>query len=121
MINIKFLNSFLSNYWLNYTILFFFIITFLSLYPLPELPSEIGTDKFHHLIAYFFLSLGVSTIKPKNYKLILIFFISYGGFIEIIQPLVNRFGEISDFIYSTMGVLISLVIGNYINKFLNKI
>ncbi len=43
--------------------------TFLSLYPLPELPEFPGTDKTHHLVAYFFLALPSGLRKPKKWVL----------------------------------------------------
>lgn len=115
----KLFNAF-KNYWKIYTLINFIIITVLSLYPLPQLPTHIGGDKFHHLMAYFFLSIAISTLKPNNYKIMILFFIFYGGFIEMAQPYVNRHGELLDFFYNFMGIVISLVVGSYLNKFLIK-
>ena len=106
--------------WKIYTTLIFVIITFLSLYPLKEQTSIPGSDKIHHLIAYSALSIGVGLRKPSNYLLIIVFFSFYSGLIEIVQPYVNRFGEIEDFLFNNLGIFIGLTLGIVINKILNK-
>jgi len=40
--------------------------------------------------------------------------------IEIIQPYVNRFGEIEDFLFNNLGIFTGLTLGIVINKILNK-
>ena len=111
---------FLFENWKIYTTLIFIIITFLSLYPLKEQPSIPGSDKIHHLIAYSALSIGVGLRRPSNYLLIIVFFSFYSGLIEIIQPYVNRFREIEDFLFNNLGIFIGLTLGIVINKILNK-
>ena len=111
---------FLFENWKIYTTLIFVIITFLSLYPLKEQPSIPGSDKIHHLIAYLALSIGVGLRKPSNYLLVIVFFSFYSGLIEIVQPYVNRFGEIEDFLFNNLGIFIGLTLGIVINKILNK-
>ena len=106
--------------WKIYTLLILIIITFLSLYPLKEKPSIPGSDKFHHLIAYSALAIGVGLRRPSNYVLIIILFSFYSGLIEIIQPYVNRFREIEDFLFNNLGILIGLTLGIVINKIFNK-
>ena len=106
--------------WKIYTYLIFIIITLLSLYPLQEQPNIPGSDKIHHLIAYSALSIGVGLRRPSNYVLIIIFFSFYSGLIEIIQPYVNRFREIEDFLFNNLGILIGLTLGIFINKIINK-
>ena len=107
--------------WKIYTSLIFIIITFLSLYPLQEQPSIPGSDKIHHLIAYLALVICVGIRRPSNYLLIIIFFSFYSGLIEIIQPHVNRFGEIEDFLFNNLGIFLGLTLGILINKkFKNK-
>mgnify|MGYP006000057039 CR=1 FL=1 len=106
--------------WKIYTSLIFIIITFLSLYPLQEQPSVPGSDKIHHLIAYSALTICVGLRKPSNYFLIIILFSFYSGLIEIIQPYVNRFREIEDFLFNNLGIFIGLTLGIVINKILNK-
>ena len=102
--------------WKIYTFLIFVIITFLSLYPLKQQPSIPGTDKIHHLIAYSALAIGVGLRRPSNYVLIIILFSFYSGLIEIIQPYLNRFREVEDFLFNNLGILIGLTLGIVINK-----
>jgi len=115
----KFFFFFYEN-WKIYTFLIFTLITFLSLYPLKEQPSIPGSDKIHHLIAYSALTIGVGLRRPKNYFLIITFFSFYSGLIEIIQPYINRFGEIEDFIFNNLGIFIGFTLGIIINKMFNK-
>ena len=106
--------------WKIYTSLIFLIITFLSLYPLQEQPSIPVSDKIHHLIAYSALTFGVGLRRPSNYILIIIFFSFYSGLIEIIQPYVNRFREIEDFLFNNLGIVIGLILGIVIKNYLIK-
>ena len=107
--------------WKIYTSLMFIIITFLSLIPLQEQPSIPGSDKIHHLIAYSALVICIGLRRPSNYLLIIIFLSFYSGLIEIIQPHVNRFGEIEDFLFNNLGIFLGLTLGIFINKLFNKI
>jgi len=102
--------------WKIYTSLILIIITFLSLYPLKEQPNIPGSDKIHHLIAYSALAIGVGLRRPSSYVLIIIFFSFYSGLIEIIQPYLNRFREVEDFLFNNLGILIGLTLGIVINK-----
>ena len=106
--------------WKIYTSLIFIIITFISLYPFQEQTSIPGSDKIHHLIAYSALTIGVGLRRPSNYVLIIILFSFYSGLIEIIQPYVNRFREIEDFLFNNLGIFIGLTLGIFINKIINK-
>ena len=90
-------------------------ILVLSLSPLPELPDVPGNDKTHHLIAYAILAFPTSVTNQKVLSMTLLF-ILMGGAIEIIQPYVNRYAEWLDFIANTIGVVIGLAIGLFLNK-----
>ena len=110
----------LNRYWKIITLINLIIITVLSLYPLTELPEVGGSDKIHHLLAYCSLTFSIALIQPEHFKKFIIFFIIYGGFIELIQPYFNRYGEFLDFIYNTIGVFISLIIGYLFNNYYKK-
>ena len=90
-------------------------ILVLSLSPLTELPDVPGNDKTYHLIAYAILAFPTSVTNQKVLSMTLLF-ILMGGAIEIIQPYVNRYGEWLDFIANTIGVVIGLAIGLFLNK-----
>ena len=107
---------FFSKYWKIYTIIILLIITFLSLYPLKGPQIFQGTDKAQHLIAYACLTICLGLRKPPRYILLLIFFSLYSGLIEIIQPYVNRFAEIEDFIFNNLGLIIGFIIGSFAKK-----
>ena len=106
----------LQQYWKLVTIFLLLIIAFLSLYPLPELPGVPGTDKTHHLVAYFLLALPSGLKKPNKWILFIYLFIIFGGVIEMIQPYVNRYGEWLDFFANTIGVISGFFVGVILNN-----
>ena len=108
---------FASRYWLALSALTLFSITLLSLWPLSNLPLMPGTDKTHHFIAYASLMLPAALAKPKHWPLIALFFISWSAAIELIQPLVNRYGEWLDLLANGLGVLASIVSVSTFNLF----
>ncbi len=107
---------FFNDNWKIYTAIILIIITFLSLYPLKQQASFPGDDKLHHLLAYSLLTICLGLRKPQNYILILIFLSFYSGLIELIQPYLNRFGEIEDFIFNNLGLIIGFAIGAFVKK-----
>ena len=106
----------LKTYWIALTALLLTVITYLSLWPLPELPDMPGSDKSGHLIAYAALMLPVALRKPKHWLLIGLCFIAYSGIIELIQPLVNRYAEWMDLLANSTGILLGAVIGRSIDR-----
>ena len=104
----------IRNHWKTLTFLILLLITFLSLYPLSKLPDVPGTDKTHHFVAYFFLTLPVVIRSPRYTFIYLLFFIFYGGLIEIIQPYVNRYGEFLDFVANGSGVIFAYIFVNLV-------
>ena len=92
------------------------LIGILSLTPMDVLPDVPGTDKVHHLIAYMVLAIPTSLAKVRSIKLLAPLYVTYGGVIEVIQPYVNRHGEMLDFGVNTLGVVIGSVVGIVINK-----
>ena len=111
----------IQQHWKLETIFLLLVIAFLSLYPLPKLPELPGTDKTHHLVAYFFLALPTGLKKPNKWVLFIFLFIIFGGIIEIIQPYVNRYGEWLDFFANTIGIICGFFVGLILNnKFLTS-
>ena len=111
----------IQQHWKLVTIFLLLVIAFLSLYPLPKLPEFPGTDKTHHLVAYFFLALPSGLKKPNKWVLYICLFIIFGGVIEMIQPYVNRYGEWLDFFTNTIGVIFGFFVGLTLNnKFLTS-
>ena len=89
--------------------------TFLSLWPLQQLPSVPGTEKTHHLVAYALLMFPAALRKPKNWVLIGLLFIAYSGLIELIQPYVNRYGEWLDMLANVTGVVCGAIVAGLIS------
>lgn len=98
-----------SRYWLIFSFLILVAISALSLWPLTHLPSVPGSDKMHHLVAYAALMFPAALRRPKHWCFIALFFILWGGCIELLQPYVNRYGEWSDFLANSGGVLLGIV------------
>ena len=105
----------IKTYWVVLTLATLAAITFLSLWPLQQLPSVPGTDKTHHLIAYAVLMFPTALRKPKNWLLIGLLFIAYSGSIELIQPYVNRYGEWLDMLANVTGVVCGVLAAGFVN------
>jgi hypothetical protein len=100
------------------TVLVLLGITLGTLLPQNSLPDAPGSDKLHHLLAFAALSFPVAFIRPKYIWAIFTLSLFYGASIEIIQPLVNRSGELLDFWSDAIGVVIGLTLAHSILWFL---
>ena len=105
-----------KQYWLFSTFFILTLITVLSLKPLETLPPIPGTDKIHHFIAYAVLMLPTAIRKPKHWLLITLLFVFCSGAIELIQPYVNRYGELKDMIANVAGLAFGLVIAKILRS-----
>jgi VanZ family protein len=110
----------IKKYWKLLTFFLSIIIIFLSLNPFLKAPDFHESDKTFHLIAYFMLAIPTGIEKPKRWVLLVFILIIFGGFIEIIQPYFNRYGEWLDFFANTLGVILGFSSGVIINKELLK-
>ena len=88
-------------------------IGYLSLSPLSVLPAIAVSDKLEHFAAYSVLGfLGVLARKSMVGTISVLFaVIAYGSVIELIQPYVNRYMELGDFIANTGGTLFGATLG----------
>jgi VanZ family protein len=48
--------------------------------------------------------------RPKSWLMIGVLFVAYSGVIELIQPLVNRYGEWLDLAANTGGVILGAIL-----------
>ena len=99
------------------TLAFALIICLGTLTPLPQVVDVPGTDKWHHFLAFAALTYPLTVANRRCWLLIIVFGLAFGASIEIIQPYVNRFGDIADFTADAFGVLIGFlfgVIGNFV-------
>lgn len=106
--------TFIKINWISFTLAILAVITALSLWPLEKLPDVPGSDKTHHFIAYAVLTFPTALRKPKKWKFIGLFFIVYSGVIELLQPLVNRHGELLDMAANATGVACGLLFAEVI-------
>ena len=104
----------IKDHWFIISLLTIISITILSLYPLDNLPEVPGTDKTHHFIAYAALSFPTALRKPNRWIYYILFFVFYGGLIELIQPYVNRYGEWLDMLANTGGVVCGVILATMI-------
>ena len=109
--------TFIRNHWIATTLITLAAITALSLWPLGKLPSVPGSDKTHHFIAYAALMFPTALRKPNYWPLIGLFFISWSGAIELLQPYVNRYGEWPDMTANTLGLVCGLLAAQLTNRF----
>ena len=112
----KVLFALVRQYWLFLTFFILTLIIILSLRPLAALPAVPGTDKTHHFIAYAVLMLPTAIRKPKHWLLIALLFAICSGAIELIQPYVNRYGELEDMVANVGGLACGLAIANILRS-----
>jgi len=105
-----------TQYWRQITVLTLALITVLSLTPLAHLPDAPGSDKTHHLIAYFALALPAAMHGGPKWLLLLPVFILWSGAIELIQPFVNRYGEWYDLVANSVGVGLGALAGEILRR-----
>ena len=88
-----------------------------TLTPLTKNIDALGSDKWHHFIAFAGLVYPITVASRSYWIPIIIFGVSLGALIEIIQPFVNRFGDIQDFRADALGVLIGFAVGATVHQF----
>ena len=100
------------------TFIFAFIICVGTLTPLPRAIDVPRTDKWHNFLAFAALVYPLTVANRRCWLLIIAFGLSFGALIEIIQPYVNRLGDVADFTADAVGVLIgfSFGVGGYFLK-----
>ena len=95
-------------------------IIWLSLTPLAELPDVPGNDKTHHIIAYAALAIPTAFAYPKRLLIMAMLYVFLGGLIEFVQPYVNRYGELLDFMANLSGVTLGSLIGILLRKLIRN-
>jgi len=105
-----------TQYWRQITVLTLALITVLSLTPLAHLPDAPGSDKTHHLVAYFALALPAAMHGGPKWLLLLPVFILWSGAIELIQPFVNRYAEWYDLVANSVGVGLGALAGEMLRR-----
>ena len=106
-------DPFLAN-WISGLIAF--AIIWLSLAPLTEFPNVPDGDKTYHIIAYAALAIPTAFAYPKRLLMMAVLYILLGGLIELIQPFVNRYSELLDFMANLFGVILGSFIGLFLSK-----
>lgn len=108
--------NYIKIYWIALTLFTLAAVTALSLWSPGNLPSVLGSDKHHHIIAYAVLIFPTVLRRPRHWKLIILFFIAYSGVIELAQPLMHRSAEWLDMAANVTGVLCGLLVSELIRK-----
>ena len=109
--------AFIRRYWISSTLFILMMITILSLRPLQMLPPVPGSDKTHHFVAYATLIFPTALRKPKYWQIIVLLFIGWSGAIELIQPYVNRYGELQDLAANIIGLVCGYLLVQIVNWF----
>ena len=93
------------------TLAFVIIICLGMLTPLPKAVDVSATDKWYHFLAFAALTYPLTAASRRYWLLIIVFGLSFSASIEVIQPYVNRLGDIADFTAGAVGVLIGFSFG----------
>ena len=104
----------IRTHWIGITWLTLVGITLASLWPLDTLPTVPGSDKIHHLVAYALLMFPTTLRKPKRRMLYGLLYIVFSGVIELIQPYVNRYGEWSDLLANSAGIVCGVILAEVV-------
>lgn len=122
MLNNKYFNwlyLFIKKNYLFISFSILIVIAVLSLYPenLQTFHKTNYLDKIFHFIAYFFLALPVSIIKPKYWLIYIVIFLLSGLLIEFLQTFnpEHQF-ELLDLMSNFVGVFSAM----YLSKFIKK-
>ena len=99
------------------TILTVSLICVGTLTPFSQAVEVPGSDKSHHIVAFAFLTTPLICVKAAYWRIIFPFALIFGAAIEVIQPYLNRSGDIYDFYANATGILIGLLIGLAVNVF----
>lgn len=87
----------------------------LSLSPAQDSPHVSGSDKLHHFIAYFSMSLWFAGLYPRSqYVWIGVAMFALGGVIEAAQGAMGlgRQADFYDMIANTSGVAVALILAS---------
>ena len=99
------------------TIIFTIVICCGTLTPLPKSLDVPGSDKWHHFVAFSFLVYPLTVANKKCWIPIILFGLFFGALIELVQPNLDRFGDIQDFQADAIGVLIGFALGVIVYSF----
>jgi hypothetical protein len=110
----------IKNVDLYLTIILGITIAFATLIPAEKLPETPGTDKLHHLLAFSAFVLPVSLMRPNRGRVIFLTALILGGAIELIQPYMNRSGEMADFWADAIGAGLGILLGKRIRQIANS-
>ena len=122
MLNNKYFNwlyLFIKKNYLFISFSILIVIAVLSLYPenLQTFHKNNYLDKIFHFIAYFFLALPVSIIKPKYWLIYILIFLLSGLLIEFLQTFnPEHQAELLDLMSNFVGVFSAM----YLSKFIKK-
>ena len=92
------------------------VIAISTLSPLPTKIDVPGSDKWHHVVAFAALVFPLAYFNKRYAVVIAIAALGYGGFIEIVQPYVNRYAEFNDFVADGIGVCVGIAMARLLDR-----
>ena len=106
----------IRTYWIIITLILLAVITLLSLSPLPSFPGIPSNDKMRHFIAYAALTFPVVLSKPRHWFLIGLFFLSWSGGIELLQPYFYHQRDWLDLLVNGIGIGCGILCALLLNR-----
>lgn len=98
------------------TIALAIVVGIATLTPSQTMPSAPGSDKLHHFVAFAVLAFPMSYARPRIAIWVVMAATAYGGAIEVIQPSVGRYGDVSDAAANAAGAACGAVLGCAVHR-----
>ena len=76
-----------------------------------------GSYKWHHFLAFAFLTTPLICVKAAYWRIIIPFALICGAVIEVIQPYFNRYFEILDILANSLGVFLAITFADLLRKY----
>jgi VanZ family protein len=108
--------NFIKRYWMVFSLFNLFLVTVLSLTPAEM--SVPGNDKIQHIIAYASIIFPCVLSQYRHWVILSFLCVIWSGAIELIQPFTNRYGDWTDLVANSIGVLMGIIFAKLINYFL---
>lgn len=98
-------------HWVALSLLALFVLSVLSLVPLPAPTSVAGNDKLLHVVAWGLAVLPAAVALGLRVLPLAALFLAWSVAIEFLQPLVGRFFDVADMLANALGLGLGVALG----------